>query len=71
MIKVDPTEAIKNADFVLDLLSELRLNGVVKMSMVTNEDDLTKAVRFFESMREIAYKEASLNYETQIGEYTL
>ena len=62
MIKVDPTEAIKNADFVLDLLSELRLNGVVKMSMVTNEDDLTKAVSFFEKMREIAYKEASLNY---------
>ena len=62
MIKVDPTEAIKNADFVLDFLSELRLNGVVKMSMVTNGDDLTKAVNFFEKMREVAYKEVSLNY---------
>ena len=62
MIKVDPTAAIKNADFVLDLLSELRLNGVVKMSMVTNGDDLTKAVNFFEKLREAAYKEVSLNY---------
>ena len=56
------TASIKNADFVLDLLNELRLNGVVKMSMVTNGDDLTKAVNFFEKLREVAYKEVSLNY---------
>jgi hypothetical protein len=36
MIKVEPMSALKNADFILDMLSELRLNGVVKMSMVTN-----------------------------------
>ena len=44
MIKVEPKAAVKNADFILDMLSELRLNGVVKMSMVTNADDVTRAV---------------------------
>jgi len=54
--------ALKNADFILDMLSELRLNGVVKMSMVTNADNVTEAVQFLEKLREVAYKEASLDY---------
>lgn len=62
MIKVEPMAAVKNADFILDMLSELRLNGVVKMSMVTNADDVTRAVKFFEKLREEAYKELSLDY---------
>lgn len=59
MIKIDPMTAIKNADFVLDILSELRLNGVVRMS---DGDKITEAVKFFEDMREVSYKELSLNY---------
>ena len=59
MIKVDPAAAIKNADFVLDMLSELRLNGVVRMS---DGDKITEAVKFFEDMREVSYKELSLDY---------
>jgi len=59
MIKIDPMIAIKNADFVLDMLSELRLNGVVRMS---DGDQITEAVKFFENMREVSYKEISLNY---------
>lgn len=59
MIKVDPMTAIKNADFVLDILSELRLNGVVRMS---DGDKITEAVKFFEDMREVSYKELSLDY---------
>lgn len=59
MIKIDPMTAIKNADFVLDILSELRLNGVVRMS---EEDKITEAVKFFEDMREVSYKELSLDY---------
>ena len=59
MIKIDPMIAIKNADFVLDMLSELRLNGVVRMS---DGDKITEAVKFFEDMREVSYKEISLNY---------
>jgi hypothetical protein len=51
--------AIKNADFVLDILSELRLNGVVRMS---DGDKITEAVKFFEDMREVSYKELSLDY---------
>jgi len=62
MIKIEPMAAVKNADFILDMLSELRLNGVVKMSMVTNADDVTRAVQFFEKLREEAYKELSLDY---------
>jgi hypothetical protein len=54
MIKIDPMTAIKNADFVLDILSELRLNGVVRMS---DGDKITEAVKFFEDMREVSYKE--------------
>jgi hypothetical protein len=59
MIKIDPITAIKNADFVLDILSELRLNGVVRMS---DGDKITEAVKFFEDMREVSYKELSLDY---------
>jgi hypothetical protein len=59
MIKIDPMTAIKNADFVLDMLSELRLNGVVRMS---DGDKITEAVKFFEDMREVSYKELSLDY---------
>jgi len=59
MIKVEPMTAIKNADFILDILSELRLNGVVRMS---NGNEITEAVKFFEKMREVAYKELSLDY---------
>jgi|TARA_R110000772_G_scaffold239950_1_gene352028 hypothetical protein len=59
MIKIDPMTAIKNADFVLDILSELRLNGVVRMS---DGDKITEAVKFFEDMREVSYKELSLDY---------
>lgn len=59
MIKIDPMTAIKNADFVLDILSELRLNGVARMS---DGDKITEAVKFFEDMREVSYKELSLNY---------
>jgi hypothetical protein len=59
MIKIDPMTAIKNADFVLDMLSELRLNGVVRMS---DGDKITEAVKFFEDVREISYKELSLDY---------
>jgi hypothetical protein len=62
MIKVEPMSALKNADFILDMLSELRLNGVVKMSMVTNADNVTEAVQFLEKLREVAYKELSLDY---------
>ena len=62
MIKVEPKAAVKNANFILDMLSELRLNGVVKMSMVTNADDVTRAVQFFEKLREEACKELSLDY---------
>ena len=62
MIKVDPSAALKNADFILDMLSELRLNGVVKMSMVTNADNVAEAVQFLEKRREVAYKELSLDY---------
>ena len=58
-IKIDPMTAIKNADFVLDILSELRLNGVVRMS---DGDKITEAVKFFEDMREVSYKELSLDY---------
>jgi len=54
--------ALKNADFILDMLSELRLNGVVKMSMVTNADNVAEAVQFLEKLREVAYKELSLDY---------
>lgn len=60
MIKVEPMTAIKNADFILDILSELRLNGVVRMS---NGNEITEAVKFFEKMREVAYKELSLDYQ--------
>jgi hypothetical protein len=59
MIKINPMTAIKNADFVLDILSELRLNGVVRMS---DGDKITEAVKFFEDMREVSYKELSLDY---------
>jgi hypothetical protein len=59
MIKIDPMTAIKNADFVLDILSELRLNGVVRMS---DGDKITEALKFFEDMREVSYKELSLDY---------
>jgi len=59
VIKIDPMAAIKNADFVLDMLSELRLNGVVRMS---DGDKITEAVKFFEDMREVSYKELSLDY---------
>jgi hypothetical protein len=59
MIKIDPMTAIKNADFVLDILSELRLNGIVRMS---DGDKITEAVKFFEDMREVSYKELSLDY---------
>jgi len=59
VIKIDPMTAIKNADFVLDMLSELRLNGVVRMS---DGDKITEAVKFFEDMREVSYKELSLDY---------
>ena len=59
MIKIDPMTAMKNADFVLDILSELRLNGVVRMS---DGDKITEAVKFFEDMREVSYKELSLDY---------
>lgn len=59
VIKIDPMTAIKNADFVLDMLSELRLNGVVRMS---DGDKITEAVKFFEYMREVSYKELSLDY---------
>lgn len=59
MIKIDPMTAIKNADFVLDILSELRLNGVVRMS---DGDKITEAAKFFEDMREVSYKEVSLDY---------
>jgi len=59
VIKIDPMTAIKNADFVLDMLSELRLNGVVRMS---DGDKITEAVKFFEDVREISYKELSLDY---------
>lgn len=59
VIKIDPMTAIKNADFVLDILSELRLNGVVRMS---DGDKITEAVKFFEDMREVSYKELSLDY---------
>ena len=59
MIKIEPMTAIKNADFVLDMLSELRLNGVVRMS---DGDKITEAVKFFEDMREVSYKELSLDY---------
>ena len=59
MIKIDPMTAIKNADFVLDILSELRLNGVVRRS---DGDEITEAVKFFEDMREVSYKELSLDY---------
>ena len=62
MIKVEPTSALKNAGFILDMLSELRLNGVVKMSMVTNADNVAEAVQFLEKLREVAYKELSLDY---------
>jgi len=60
VIKIDPMTAIKNADFVLDILSELRLNGVVRMS--DDGDKITEAVKFFEDMREVSYKELSLDY---------
>ena len=60
MIKIDPITAIKNADFVLDILSELRLIGVVRMS---DGDKITEAVKFFEDMREVSYKELSLDYQ--------
>jgi len=59
VIKINPMTAIKNADFVLDILSELRLNGVVRMS---DGDKITEAVKFFEDMREVSYKELSLDY---------
>ena len=59
VIKIDPMTAIKNADFVLDILSELRLNGLVRMS---DGDKITEAVKFFEDMREVSYKELSLDY---------
>jgi len=62
MIKVEPMAALKSADFILDRLSELRLNGVVKMSMVTNADNVAEAVQFLEKLREVAYKELSLDY---------
>lgn len=60
MIKIDPMTAIKNADFVLDILSDLRLNGVVRMS--DEGEKITEAVKFFEDMREVSYKELSLDY---------
>ena len=59
VIKINPMTAIKNADFVLDILSELRLNGLVRMS---DGDKITEAVKFFEDMREVSYKELSLDY---------
>lgn len=59
MIKIDPMTALKNANFVLDILSELRLNGVVRRS---DGDKITEAVKFFEDIREVSYKELSLDY---------